>query len=49
MAYRLMIQLIKISCKTKEELLNMADVFYAAERLVGEQYTEIVEQIKKIG
>ena len=42
MAYKIMKSLIQNSNKTKEELLNMADVYYAAGRLVSEEYTEIV-------
>lgn len=34
--------LIANSTKTKEELLNMADVYYAAGRMTDEQYTEVV-------
>lgn len=37
--------LMQNSTKTKDELLDMADVYYAAGRLTGEQYTEIVESI----
>lgn len=42
MAYKIMKNLIAQGNKTKEELLNMVDVYYAAGRLTGEQYTEIV-------
>lgn len=42
MAYKIMRSLISNRTKTEEELLNMADVFYAAGRLTGEQYAEIV-------
>lgn len=42
MAYKIMRNLIANSTKTKEELLNMADVYYAAGRLTDGQYTEIV-------
>lgn len=42
MAYKIMRNLIANSTKTKEELLNMADVYYAAGRMTDEQYTEVV-------
>lgn len=42
MAYKIMKSLIQNSDKTKEELLDMADVYYAAGRLTAEEYTEIV-------
>ena len=45
MAYRLMQQLIELRRRTKEDLLGMADVYYAAGRLTEGQYTELVEQI----
>lgn len=45
MAYRLMKQLVELGRKTKDELLAMADVYYAAGRLTDGQYTELVEQI----
>ena len=46
MAYKIMKSLIQNSTKTKEELLNMADVYYAAGRLTAEKYAEIVENIR---
>lgn len=48
MAYKIMLNLIAQKRKGKEELLNMADVYYAADRLTGEQYTEIVNLIEKL-
>ena len=42
MAYKIMKNLIAQGSKTKEELLNMADVYYAAGRLIADEYTEIV-------
>ena len=48
MAYKLMKQLIALKRKTKTELLDMADVYYAAGRLTNEQYTELVEHAKEI-
>lgn len=51
MAYKIMKNLISNSTRTKEELLSMADVYYAARRLTGDEYTEIaglIEQMKDI-
>lgn len=46
MAYKLMIKLIANGKTSKEELLNKADVYYAAgRRLTDEQYTEVVRLI----
>ncbi len=45
MAYKIMKNLIANGTKTKEELLKMADVYYAASRLTGDEYTEIVDLI----
>lgn len=45
MAYKLMIKLIANGKTSKEELLNKADVYYAAGRLTDEQYTEVVRLI----
>lgn len=45
MAYKLMIKLIANGKTPKEELLNKADVYYAAGRLTDEQYTEVVRLI----
>lgn len=42
MAYRIMKSLISNSEKTKEELADMADVYYGSGRLSEDQYTEIV-------
>ncbi len=47
MAYKIMRNLIANSAKEKEELLNMADVYYAAGRLTDDQYTEIVGLAEK--
>lgn len=33
--------------KTNEDILTIADVYYAAERLTDEQYTEIVNIVTK--
>lgn len=49
MAYKIMKSLIQNSNKTKDELLNMADVYFAAGRLESEQYTEIVGLISVNG
>lgn len=48
MAYKIMKSLIQNSTKTKDELFNMADVYYAAGRLIADEYTEIVEKIREI-
>lgn len=42
MAYKLMKRLVALNRKSKDELLNMADVYYAAGRLTDDQYTEII-------
>lgn len=47
MAYRIMTNLIQNNTKSKTALLNMADVYYAVNRLTQEQYTEIITQINK--
>lgn len=47
MAYRIMTNLIQNITKSKEELMDMADVYYAVNRLTEEQYTEIITQINK--
>lgn len=46
MAYKCMIKLIAKRERSKDELLNMADVYYAAGRLSDEQYEEIVALIE---
>ena len=46
MSYRIMQNLIRNSTKSKEELHNMADVYYAAGRLTEDQYMEITEIIR---
>ena len=47
MPYRIMQNLIQNSTKTKEELLNMADIYYATGRLSKEQHVEIIKLINK--
>lgn len=47
MAYRIMTNLIQNSAKSKEELMRMVDVYYAAGRLAEEQYIELVAEIRK--
>ncbi len=42
MAYKILKNLISNGKKTGEEILAMADVYYAAGRLTDEQYAEIV-------
>ena len=46
MPYKIMKNIIQSGTKSKEELHNMADVYYAAGRLMEEQYIEITEQIR---
>lgn len=45
MAYKIMKSLIASGSRSKDELSDMADVYYAAGRLTVEQYTEIVGKI----
>lgn len=45
MAYKIMKKLITDRKKTKEELINMADVYYGAGRLTDEEYQEIITSI----
>lgn len=45
MAYQLLKQLIKLNRRTKDELLRMAEIYHAAGRLSGEQYTELTDSI----
>lgn len=45
MAYKIMKNLIAMGKKSKEELLDMADVYYGTGRLTDEQYKEIIEMI----
>lgn len=47
MAYKLMLKLIANGKTDKDELLNKADVYYAAGRLTDEQYEEIVKLINE--
>ena len=42
MAYKILKSLISNKKKTDEEILTIADVYYAAGRLTDEQYAEIV-------
>ena len=44
-AYTCMKIVIKAGKKTREELLDMADVYLAADRLTTDQYTEIIALI----
>lgn len=46
MAYKLMISLINLKRNTKEDLLNKADVYYAAGRLTDTEYSDLVERIE---
>ncbi len=45
MAYKILKKLIADKTKTTADLLNMADVYYAAGRLTDEQFSEIVSLI----
>lgn len=45
MPYKIMKTLFQNRARSKEELLNMADVYYAVNRLTEDQYTEIIAQI----
>lgn len=49
MPYKIMKNLIQNSTKTSEELLNMADVYFAVGRLNKEEYVKIIEQINRKG
>ena len=46
-AYTCMKVLIKTGKRTRDELLDMADVYYAAGRLDDTQYTEIITLINE--
>lgn len=48
MAYNLMISLIKRGKQTKAQLTKKANVYYAAEQLNDDEYTEIMELIGAI-
>lgn len=45
MAYKILKQLIQNKQKTNQDLLNMADVYYAAGRLDEEEYKDIIQLI----
>lgn len=47
MAYKIMKNLIQNSTRSKEELMNIADVYFAVGRLEQEQYMELVAEIGK--
>lgn len=49
MAYKIMKKLIADSVKTKDELLDMVDVYYAVGRLTQEEYLDIANQINEMG
>ncbi len=46
MAYRLMQQLVAQGRRTKEQLLEMADVYYAVGRMTSTEYADIIAQIQ---
>lgn len=41
-AYKILKKLISDGNRSKEEILTMADVYYAAKRITEEEYTDIV-------
>ena len=45
MAYKCMKKLISIGKRSKTELADKADVYYAAGRLTDEQYAEVIALI----
>lgn len=45
MAYKIMKTLINNHSKTKEELAEMADVYYASDRLSKEEYEDVIKRI----
>lgn len=47
MPYKIMKNLIQNGSRNKDDLLNIADVYYAVNRLTEDQYTEIITQINK--
>lgn len=48
MPYRIMKSLISQGSRTKEDLLRKANVYYGAEQLTEEQYTEVIALIGKM-
>lgn len=48
MAYKIMKTLISNGSKTKEELAEMADVYYASGRLTKEQYEDIIDRLNNM-
>lgn len=48
MAYKIMKTLIGNGFKTKEELAEMADVYYASGRLTKEQYEDVIGRINDL-
>lgn len=46
MAYKILKQLIYKSNKSKEELLQMADVYYGAGRVSKDEYEDIISRLK---
>ena len=49
MAYKIMKKLIQDGNRSKQELTNKADVFFAVGRLTEEQYMDIIKQIEQRG
>lgn len=47
-AYRIMKKLIQDKSREKNDLFNMADVYYASKRLTQEQYEDIVNKIEQM-
>lgn len=48
MAYKLLKNLVAMGRKSKEELLDMADVYYGVGRITSEQYTELIGLINQV-
>ncbi len=46
MPYKIMMNLIQNGLRSKDDLLSMADVYFAVDRLTQEQYENIVAQIR---
>lgn len=46
LACKILNQLISKRSRPKEEILNMADVFYASGRITEKEYTDVVSKLK---
>ncbi len=47
MAYKILKILISSNSRSRKELQNMADVYYAAKRLTDDQYIEITDKLNQ--